>query len=384
MTALPVRERRLKVLVVDDDRVARRLIVANLRGRYDIIEAADGVEAVERFGADQPDVVVMDVEMPRASGSEAAAAMRLLSGSRYVPILLVSSLDEMSVLVTSLSNGADDFLLKPFNPRLFESKLQVFLRLRDMQQRLVEQNQELTRFRAETEAEQVLARQVFDRLLERSALKDERIAVATSALGVLSGDIVAAIDLPGGGFRWMLGDMAGHGLSGALGTLPAVTLFNEASARGDGLGLVARRLNAELKAVLPPSLFCAAALLELDATRSVVSIINAGLPEVLVAMPTEVCVVASGSLPLGITTGTAFAPELVQVPVTPGTTVWTMSDGLVEARGPTGELFGLARVTAAVASQRTTSDAMSSLQQALCDFTHGEQADDVAFIGVGV
>jgi CheY-like chemotaxis protein len=382
MTALPSRGDRLKVLVVDDDAVARRLIVANLRQRYDIIEAGDGVEAVEQFSAQQPDVVVMDVEMPRATGSEAAAAMRLLAGTRYVPILLVSSLDEISVLVTSLSNGADDFLPKPFNPRLFESKLQVFLRLRDMQQRLVDQNRELSRFREETEREQVLARQVFARLMERSGLDDPNVAVATSALGVLSGDIVTAARLPSGGFRWLLGDMAGHGLSGALGTLPVVTLFNETCARGDSIEAVVRRLNQELKTVLPPSLFCAAAVLELDAPRTTVRIVNAGLPEVLVTTPERVHVIASGCLPLGISAGSAFTPQVVETQVGPGSMVWAMSDGLVEACSPTGEYFGLARVTEAVAGKRTIGEAMGALQDSLCTFTAGEQGDDVAIVGV--
>lgn len=383
MTAL-TRPQRLKVLVVDDDAVARRLIVANLRARYDIIEAGDGLEAVEKFGTWRPDVVVMDVDMPRASGSEAAAAMRLLCGKRYVPILLVSSMDEMSVVVASLSNGADDFLPKPFNPRLFESKLQVFLRLREMQERLVEQNEELSRFRTETEAEQRLAQEVFTRLLQRSAFDDPRVGVATSPLGVLSGDLVAASRLADGRFRWMLADVAGHGLSGALGTLPVVTLFNASCERDESLEVLVQHLNAELKALLPPTLFCAAALLELDAARAQVSVVNAGLPDVLILSPSECRAVPSSALPLGITRGAAFDPRVSSYGVSPGDTVWTMSDGVVEAHAPSGALFGVARVTEALVRRPTVQAALGALQASLEAFTGGTVGDDRSLIGVQV
>ncbi|MDX2012914.1 MAG: fused response regulator/phosphatase [Myxococcaceae bacterium] len=383
MTALPAKG-RLTVLVVDDDAIARRLVVATLRGRYDILEARDGLEAVEVFRERAPDVVVMDVEMPKATGSEAAAAMRLLSGTRYVPILLVSGLDELNVVVSSLSNGADDFLPKPFNPRLFESKLQVFLRLRDMQEALMEQNRELTRFREETEAEQRLAWEVFDRLLRRGGLHDGRVAVKASPLGVLSGDLVAAVELPGGGFRWMLCDVAGHGLSGALGTLPISTLFNEGSERGLGLEELTGRMNAELKALLPSSLFCAAALLELDPTRRQLSVINAGLPDVLVTCEHQVRCVGSGCLPLGITAGAAFIPSRVTLPVGPGTVVWTMSDGIVEATSGLGEAFGMPRATEALTKVRPVHEALTALEATLRAFTGGPQGDDEAVIGVEV
>ncbi|MCU0697883.1 MAG: fused response regulator/phosphatase [Myxococcaceae bacterium] len=383
MTALPTRG-RLTVLVVDDDAIARRLVVATLRSRYDILEASDGLEAVEVFKARSPDVVVMDVEMPKATGSEAAAAMRLLSGARYVPILLVSSLDELSVVVSALSNGADDFLPKPFNPRLFESKLQVFLRLRDMQQALMEKNRELSRFREETEAEQRLAYEVFDRLLRRGGLRDGRVAVKASPLGVLSGDLVAAAELPGGGFRWMLCDVAGHGLSGALGTLPVSTLFSEGSERGLGLEELTARMNAELKAMLPASLFCAAAVLELDARRRQLSVINAGLPDVLVICEHRVRCVGSGCLPLGITSGAAFVPSRVELPVGRGAVVWVMSDGIVEATSTAGEAFGLPRATEALTRLRPVREALGHLESTLRAFTGGPQGDDEAAIGVEV
>ncbi len=382
MTVLPAVE-RLKVLVVDDDAIARRLVVATLRGRYDILEARDGVEAVEVFDAQRPDVVVMDVEMPRASGSYAARQMRLLAGTRYVPILLVSSLDELSVVVTALSQGADDFLSKPFNPRLFESKLQVFLRLRDMQQRLVEQNLQLSRFREETEAEQLLAREVFSRLLKRGALSDPRVRVVASPLAVLSGDIVAAAELPDGGFRWLLGDVAGHGLSGALGTLPAVTLFADGSARGVPLEALMTRLNVELKAVLPATLFCAAAMLELDATRTQLKVINAGLPDVLLCRPGAVEALPSTTMPLGITTADAFSPACTVRSVEPSCSVWAMSDGVVEALSAEGEMFA-AHVIEHLRAETTVATAMPSLIERLARFTGGRQADDVAIVGVQV
>lgn len=373
---------QLKALIVDDDVVARRLVTAALRAQFTIVEAADGLAAVECFRTEAPDLVVMDVEMPRMSGPDAVAAIRELAGLRYVPILLVSSLDDRAVLTSALARGADDFLPKPFNRVLFESKLQVFSRIRDMQSQLVDQNRKLQRFRDETEAEQLLAKVVFDRLLQRGALRDPRVVVKASPLAVLSGDLVAAAQLDDGRFRWLLGDVAGHGLSGAIGTLPVATLFEQGCRIGQPLVEFTQVVNAELKTLLPASLFCAAAVLELDGARETLSVINAGLPAIVVRTEAGFHQVPSTTLPLGITSRD-FCPTVIRLPVTSGDVVWAMSDGVTEASSPSGELFGLARVQRALSNSHPDA-AVTALQTALRSFTNDVRADDEMLIGVSV
>ena len=380
--APPLQGIRLKVLVADDDRVARRLVVGSLRGRFEVVEASDGVEAVDLFRAETPDIVLLDVDMPRMNGVDAAGAMRELAGDRFVPILLVSALDAVPTLVAGLARGADDFLPKPFSPRVFDSKLSVFLRIRDMQERLKDQMRELSAYRQKTEEEHALAQEVFARILERGAINDPRVKVAASPLSMFNGDVVLTAQTPSGAFRWMLADVTGHGLSGALGTVPLATIFYRKTR--DGLELPRRltAMNEELRANLPSRLFCAAAALELDPDRRRLTVCNAGMPDVLVLRASgELTALSSKNVPLAVTS--TFDAEYDVLEVAPGERIFAVSDGVVECQNPQGEMFGAARLHAALVVG-PPDEAFATLLAETAAFSEGLQSDDVSVLEVRV
>ena len=104
---------RPRVLVVDDDRAVRESLRRSLEfNGYDVALAADGAEALAGIGTAQPDVVVMDVMMPRLDGLEATRAMR--SAGHDLPILVLTARDAVGDRVEGLDAGADDYLTKPF------------------------------------------------------------------------------------------------------------------------------------------------------------------------------------------------------------------------------------------------------------------------------
>lgn len=331
--------RRLKVLVADDETLSRRLITAALSKDFELEEATDGEAAVHAFTRFHPDAVLLDVDMPRLDGVETARELKRLAGARFVPVFLISGLEEQATLIRGLSAGADDFLPKPFNASVFRPKLDVFLRLQDMQLRLVEQNQQLETYRRETQAEHTVATQVFERMMTRGGLSDPRVSVALSPLSIFNGDTVMANVTPAGDFRLLLGDGTGHGLAGALGTLPLGSLFHGSTVWGEPLTQTAARLNLELKTVLPPQLFCTALIVELNAARDRLSIVNAGMPDLIVPGRGRF---ASKNVPLGI--DREWVPTVEHAPVGPGDSLYAMSDGVLEATSTSGELFGAERV----------------------------------------
>lgn len=382
MSPTPLPAVALKVLVADDDHIARRVVVGWLRRRFHVTEAHDGVEAVERFREENPDFVLLDVDMPRMSGVDAARHIRELAGDRFVPILLLSGLDEVSTLVVGLANGADDFMPKPFNPKVFESKLSVFLRIRDMQERLRVQMRELSAYRQTTEEEHALAQEVFSRILERGAIADTAVKVAASPLSMFNGDVVLATHIPSGGFRWMLADVAGHGLSGAIGTVPLATLFYRKTRDGLDLPRLLVAMNEELHANLPARLFCAAAAMELDASRRTLTICNAGMPEVLILRADRsLTIIGSKNMPLAIVD--RFEPECETLHVERGERVFAVSDGVVECQSKEGEMFGSERLYD-VLKKSAPEHAFSELLSATRSFTGGLQTDDVTALEVCV
>ena len=101
-----------KILVVDDDPQIRRVMRATLSGHhYEVVEARNGEEALERFRAEMPDLVLLDMNMPGMDGLETC---RLLRKGSEAPILILSVRNTERDKVAALDAGADDYVTKPF------------------------------------------------------------------------------------------------------------------------------------------------------------------------------------------------------------------------------------------------------------------------------
>ncbi|WGY02343.1 response regulator transcription factor [Nocardioides sp. QY071] len=125
MSARPVVPHR--VLVVDDDRAVRESLRRSLAfNGYDVHLAGDGAEALAGIGAVAPDVVVMDVMMPKLDGLEATRALR--AAGNDIPILVLTARDAVGDRVEGLDAGADDYLTKPFALEELLARLRALLR----------------------------------------------------------------------------------------------------------------------------------------------------------------------------------------------------------------------------------------------------------------
>jgi two-component system KDP operon response regulator KdpE len=118
------------ILVVDDEPRMRRFMQMNLDLEgYRVIEAGNGLEAVNRVREDLPDLVVLDVMMPEMDGFE---ALRLIRQTSSVPIIMLTVKSEEDDRVRGLELGADDYVTKPFSPRELASRIKAVLRRTEM------------------------------------------------------------------------------------------------------------------------------------------------------------------------------------------------------------------------------------------------------------
>ncbi len=118
--------RPLRVLVVDDDDNVRRLVVAYLeREGYDVAQAPDGPSAVRMVDASPPDMLILDLMLPGMSGLQVA---RRVSTGRELPILMLTARGEEDDVLRGFDAGADDYLVKPFSPKVLIARVRAILR----------------------------------------------------------------------------------------------------------------------------------------------------------------------------------------------------------------------------------------------------------------
>ena len=118
------------ILVVDDEPRMIRFIRMNLELEgYRVVEATNGLEALDRVRKDLPDLVVMDVQMPEMDGFEALEHIRQVS---TVPVIMLTVKAEEEDKVRGLELGADDYVTKPFSPRELSSRIKALLRRLEM------------------------------------------------------------------------------------------------------------------------------------------------------------------------------------------------------------------------------------------------------------
>jgi len=116
-----------RILVVDDDKAVRESLRRSLEfNGYDVVSAGDGAEALATYGSAQPDLIVMDVMMPRLDGLEATRALR--AAGNDVPILVLTARDAVGDRVEGLDAGADDYLSKPFALEELLARIRALLR----------------------------------------------------------------------------------------------------------------------------------------------------------------------------------------------------------------------------------------------------------------
>src|SRR5436853_2727542 len=125
-------DRTARILLVDDEQSVQTLLSYPLRKEgYDVVQATDGRQALERFREQSFDLVVLDLMMPRMDGLEVCRRLRQRSA---VPIIMLTARSEEIDKVVGLEIGADDYITKPFSMREFRSRVKAALRRAEMSQ----------------------------------------------------------------------------------------------------------------------------------------------------------------------------------------------------------------------------------------------------------
>lgn len=122
-----------RVLIADDNEQNRELLDAYLADEtYEILMAHDGQQTMEVVEASHPDLILLDIMMPRMSGYEVCEQLKANPETRNIPVLMVTALNEMGDIEKAVKAGCDDFLSKPVNQLELKTRVRSLLRVRHL------------------------------------------------------------------------------------------------------------------------------------------------------------------------------------------------------------------------------------------------------------
>jgi two-component system alkaline phosphatase synthesis response regulator PhoP len=126
-----------RVLVVDDNLQNLELLVAYLDSLpCEVSTAADGIEALEKVQQVRPDLILLDIMMPRMSGFEVCRKIKSDPETRDIPIIMVTALNELGDIERGVESGTDDFITKPVNRLELVTRVKSLLRVRHLKSEL--------------------------------------------------------------------------------------------------------------------------------------------------------------------------------------------------------------------------------------------------------
>lgn len=122
-----------KILAVDDNPANIEILEAYLlKDGYEIIKASNGIEALEKVNEHSPDIILLDIMMPEMNGYEVCEKLKNDPKYRFIPIIMLTAMQDIKDKIKSIEAGADDFITKPFNHLELRTRIKSLLRIKSL------------------------------------------------------------------------------------------------------------------------------------------------------------------------------------------------------------------------------------------------------------
>lgn len=359
-------DRKADILLVDDspaNLLALEAVLADLG--QNLVKVNSGADALRYLMDHDVALILLDVQMPGMNGFETGGLIHQRERSRYTPIVYLTAYEQTDAQVfQGYATGAVDFLIKPFIPEVLRSKVAVFVDLFQKTEQVryqsemlrqierAEHEREMARAQARWEQERLregvrMARHIQQQLFPTNSLRsaDFEIWGASRPAEETGGDYFDYIRMQDDRLAVVIGDVSGHGLGPAL-LMAALRAYVRALllTRADPSEIIGLLNNALIEDALDGH-FATLLLVRLDSATGSIIYSSAGhVPGFILSATGEVkAVLEATDVPLAIVPNAAF-PAVTIPPLEPGELLLLVTDGIVEAHSPDGELFGADRL----------------------------------------
>ena len=272
-------DKSAKILVVDDEPRNVKILQIQLQARgYTVFTASDGVEALQIISDDIPDLILLDINMPKVDGFEVVTRVRADKKTEFIPIIMITALrDTHENRIKAVEAGADDFIEKPFNSFEVLARIKSLLRIKLYHDTLEQHN-------ARLETELQMARSVQEIIIPQNGTQELagfQIASYSCPALAVGGDFFDVWEIDENRIGVLISDVMGHGASAALVTVFIKTVLSEHREHiKDNPSQILQILNTRFNDIISSRLFMFAtafcAIFDLTTKQLVCS--NAGHP----------------------------------------------------------------------------------------------------------
>lgn len=389
----------MRILIAEDDAIPRRLLQATLtKAGHDVVSACDGVEAWQILrSADAPRLAIVDWLMPNMDGVEVCRRVRQQQASPYTYLILLTSKDRKEDLIAGLEAGADDYLIKPFDPQELQVRLRTGQRILDLQAALFASMDQL----AQAHQREVEVGAKIQQTLLFGQLPHDLIGAQVAALTLPSqhvdGDFYDFFQQGVDCFDLVVGDVMGKGVAAALLGAALKSSFPRAFSQlllssaqkklpePEEIVLLVQREVAQRFINL--GMFATLCYARLDVTQRHILLVDCGHPKTIhFQSRTGACHLLQGdNMPLGFSACETY--QQVSFALAEGDLLVFYSDGLTEARNAAGDFFGVERVMEVIRQQHLLEPArlIEAILEAVLAFAGLEtSADDLTCVVVRI
>ncbi len=369
-----------RVLIVDDVKANVDILVQSLSGDYKLSVALGGQQAMDAVLRSPPDLILLDIMMPDIDGYEICRRLRAEESTRELPIMFLSSLEDVKDKARGFEVGGNDYLTKPFEV------LEVKARVRS----LLKAKAYADAVKAAAERDLRIAREI------QMGLLPANVAAQIQGTGLdvhavleparqVGGDLFEVLRLGPDRVLVAIGDVSGKGIPAALFMAVAMTLLRSMARQGHAPQEILRRLNDELLEQNPRGMFVTLQCMVFDLAARSVTCASAGHHAAIRIMPGETPrpVFTSSGRVLGLMPAEAIVGETLELEA--GETLVLFTDGVSEAFDVNQELFGEDRLLEHLQDfpGRTARETTISVLEAVRRHATGaKQSDDITVVSV--
>ncbi len=263
------------IMVVDDTALNRVYLVVQLKKMgFKIVQAASGVEALELFDREQPDLVLMDVCMPGMNGYEVTREIRHRA-TEWLPIIFVSAVTSDESVLEAMRSGGDDYMFKPANFEVLYSKIEIQLMFR----KSVRMKDELAAYKAHVMAEQEAVTHFLQYFSAAEHARDQRVRAHLPV--ACQGALILSARTPHGRLHLLLASGLGQGLSAVLTEVAIFQPFYQLTSQCAELSEIIGEINSRMVASLKFPQSAIVTLVSLDENSHGLQVWNGGASAVL-------------------------------------------------------------------------------------------------------